>query len=122
MAVANANIGAGFLYFLSPQTNLANFRCSSRVANVINDINLNITDMNKFTEAIGRLIVAIDNAIYKSFGIVTPLRKSYWAKRSKKIQLELDKEHWKRDRYNYLKGTNYTTKEAVRLYNREVIY
>ena len=75
--------------------------------------------MNKFTEVIGKLLVTIDNAIYKSFGIVTPLRKSYWIKQSKKIQKELNEEHGKRDAYNRVKGTDYTTKKAVKLYDGE---
>lgn len=110
MAVANANIGAGFLYFFYPQTTHTNFRCSSRAANVILDINLNITNMKRLFG----IIVAIDNIIYKLFGIVTPLRRRYWHNKARKLQRLLDAEHATRDIFNAVKGTNWTTKEAIK--------
>lgn len=110
MAVANADIGAGFLYFSYPQTTHANIRCSSRAANVILDINLNTTNMKRLFG----IIAAIDNIIYKLFGIVTPFRRCVWHNEARKIQYLLDTEHATRDIVNVVRGTNWTTKEAIK--------
>lgn len=109
LAVANANIGAGFLYFSFPQTTHINIRCSSRAANVILDINLNTTNMKRLFV----IIATIDNIIYKLFGIVTPLRRHYWHNEARKLQRLLDAQHSEKDRINRIKGTNWTTKEAI---------
>ena len=73
LAVVNTNIGVGFLYFSFPQTTHANIRYSSKAANAILDINLNITNMKRLFD----IILAIDNIIYKLFGIVTPFRRRH---------------------------------------------
>lgn len=60
------------------------------------------------------IIVAIDNIIYKLFGIVTPLRRHYWRNEARKLQYLLDIEHATRDIVNEEEGTNWTTKEAIK--------
>ena len=59
------------------------------------------------------IIVAIDNIIYKLFGIITPIRRHYWRNEACKLQRLLDAQHSERDRINRVKGTNWTTKEAI---------
>ena len=39
------------------------------------------------------IIIAIDNALYKAFGIVSPMRRAYWHRRAKLIQRQLNIEH-----------------------------
>lgn len=44
---------------------------------------------------ITKIIVAIDNFLYKRIGIVTPLRRAYWRRQSVKLQKEIDIEQRK---------------------------
>ena len=39
-----------------------------------------------------------------------------WELKSRSIQRDLDREHQQRDYINALKGTNYTTREAIERY------
>ena len=64
----------------------------------------------------GKLIVKIDNVLYRTFGIVSPLRKAFWRRSANNIQRKLDIEHSKRDFVNR-HGYNYTTKQAVEIYD-----
>lgn len=61
-----------------------------------------------------KLIITIDNVIYKLFNIVSPLRRHYWRKAAQIIQRNLDYEHNQRDYYNQVHGSNLCTKEAIR--------
>lgn len=61
------------------------------------------------------IIAKVDNFIYKSFRIVTPLRRVYWRRQARGIQVELDYQHQNRDFYNRVYNDNKTTKEALRL-------
>ena len=60
------------------------------------------------------IIIAIDNIIYKLFGIVTPLRRRHWHNEARKLQQLLDAQHSERDRINRVKGTNWTTKAVIK--------
>lgn len=62
-----------------------------------------------------KIIAKLDNFIYKCFKIVTPLRRVYWHRTAKKIQRELNREHYIRDFVNN-HGYNVTTEEALRIY------
>lgn len=62
---------------------------------------------------IAKIIVAIDNFLYKRIGIVTPIRRVFWCRQSIKIQKELDYQHGKRDYLNRVNGTNMTTHDAL---------
>ena len=66
-------------------------------------------------QKIFRLIIKVDTVLYKTFGIVSSFRRNAWARCGRGLQKDLDGEHSKRDRLNALKGTNYTTKQALAL-------
>ena len=51
-------------------------------------------------KVIAKIIVAIDNAIYKVFGIVSPMRRTSWRRRAETIQKALDYQHRKVDCFN----------------------
>lgn len=61
------------------------------------------------------IIAKVDNFIYKSFRIVTPLRRTFWRRTSRSIQRELDRQHSIRDFVNN-HGYNVSTEEALRIY------
>ena len=69
----------------------------------------------KAINLISLVIFRIDNALYKTFGFVSHFRKESWVLKGKRLQQQLDYEHAKRDRLNYLWDTNYTTKQALAL-------
>ena len=66
-------------------------------------------------QKIFKLIIKVDTVLYKTFGIVSSFRRNAWARCGQKLQQDLDREHSKRDHLNALKGTNYTTKQALAL-------
>ena len=68
---------------------------------------------NAIITAIGYLIIALDNFLYGTLGVVSPLRRSKWQKDAHKIQQKLDYEHFKTYRYNKVNGTNLTTKAVM---------
>ena len=39
------------------------------------------------------LVFGLDNALYKAFGIVSPIRRAYWRRRVKELQKALDYQH-----------------------------
>lgn len=49
--------------------------------------------MKLITKFIAYIIITIDNALYKAFGIVSPMRRAYWHRRAKAIQRMLNVEH-----------------------------
>ena len=61
------------------------------------------------------IIAKVDNFIYKSFRIVTPLRRAIWHQSSIEIQKELAYQHGIRDFLNR-HGYDVTTEEALRIY------
>lgn len=61
------------------------------------------------------IIAKVDNFIYKSFRIITPLRRTIWHQSSIEIQKELVYQHGIRDFLNR-HGYNVTTEEALRIY------
>lgn len=61
-----------------------------------------------------KLIATIDKFLYKKIGIITPLRRAYWRRNSKRIQTQLDIEHNHRDYINRKYGTNFTTLNALK--------
>lgn len=64
---------------------------------------------------IAKIVAKIDNFLYKRIGIVTSLRKAYWRKQARSIQVVLDYQHENRDYYNRVYNGNKTTKEALKL-------
>lgn len=42
---------------------------------------------------IAYLIFGIDNALYKAFGIISPIRRASWRRKAKKLQKALDYQH-----------------------------
>lgn len=62
-----------------------------------------------------KFVAKIDKFLYKYIGIVTPIRRTYWRRTAKKIQRELEREHYIRDFVNN-HGYNVTTEEALRIY------
>ena len=74
--------------------------------------------MEKILELIAVAIYRIDNALYKTFGFVSPFREQSWALSGKRLQEELDHEHSMRDRLNDFYDTDYTTRQALTLRKR----
>ena len=62
-----------------------------------------------------KIIAKTDNFIYKTFKIVTPLRRAFWRRTSRSIQLELDRQHSIRDFVNK-HGYNVCTEEALSIF------
>lgn len=71
--------------------------------------------MEKIFKLIAVAIFKVDNALYKTFGLVSPFRKESWAIDGKRLQQQLNWEHARRDHLNALYGANYTTKQALAL-------
>lgn len=69
--------------------------------------------MKKICDLIAVAIFKVDTVLYKTFGIVSSFRRSAWARRGKRLQQDLDREHSRRDQLNALHGTSYTTKQAL---------
>ena len=65
---------------------------------------------------ITKIIIAVDNFLYKRIGIVTPLRKAYWNRQSIKLQKEIDIEQGKID-FVHRMGFDCLGQEAIDLYN-----
>lgn len=59
-------------------------------------------------EIIISLLWAVDDVIYE-------LKKRFRKEDIESLQTSLDLEHWLRDAYNEVHGTEYTTKQAVEL-------
>ena len=62
-----------------------------------------------------KIVAKIDKFLYKYIGIVTPIRRAYWRRQARGIQVELDYQHQNRDFYNRVYNDNKTTKDALRL-------
>lgn len=77
--------------------------------------------MKKIYDLIAVAIFKIDNALYKTLGVVSSFRRQSWVRQSKKLQRDLDREHSQRDRVNSLFGHNYTTKKALEVYRRDEV-
>lgn len=71
--------------------------------------------MEKVINLISLVVFKIDNALYKTFGIVSSFRRYHWTLAGKRLQRDLDREHSMRDHLNTLNGTSYTTKQALAL-------
>ena len=71
--------------------------------------------MKKICNLISLVIFKIDNVLYKTLGIVSPIRRHSWVLSGKRLQRDLDREHSMRDHLNALNGTSYTTKQALAL-------
>lgn len=65
---------------------------------------------------IAKIIIAVDNFLYKGIGIVTPLRKAYWNRQSIKLQKEIDIEQCKID-FVHKMGFDYLGQNAIDLYD-----
>lgn len=75
----------------------------------------------KAINLIALVIFKIDNALYKTFGIVSSFRRDAWVLSGKRLQRDLDREHSMRDRLNVLNSTSYTTKQALALEDNNVL-
>lgn len=62
------------------------------------------------------IIFGLDNAIYKVFGIVTPIRRSYWRRKAKELQKALDYQHNKVAKYNSYAADKMTGRYYVENY------
>ena len=71
--------------------------------------------MKKICDLIAVAIFKVDTVLYKTFGIVSSFRSQSWTRQRRRLQQDLDREHSKRDYLNALKGTSYTTKQALAL-------
>lgn len=71
--------------------------------------------MKKICDLISFIIFKVDTVLYKTFGIVSSFRRDAWKLQGRRLQVELDAEHARRDHLNALHGTSYTTKRAIAL-------
>lgn len=65
---------------------------------------------------IAKIIVAIDNFLYKRIGIITPLRRAYWRRQSVKLQKEIDIEQ-RKIKFVHDMGANCLGQDAIDLYD-----
>ena len=77
--------------------------------------------MEKVINLISLVVFKIDNALYKTFGIMSSFRRGARARQSRRLQRDLDREHSMRDYLNALNGTSYTTKQALMLQDNNVL-
>lgn len=54
----------------------------------------------------------LDTFLFNTFGWVSPLREGVWQRRAKRLQAELNRQHFIRDTY----GEGYTTLQALERY------
>ena len=62
------------------------------------------------------LVFGLDKAIYKAFGIVSPIRRAYWRRKAKELQKALDYQHNKVAEYNSYAADKMTGKYYVEKY------
>lgn len=77
--------------------------------------------MKKICELISLVIFKIDNALYKTLGVVSSFRRDAWTRQGKRLQRDLDREHSMRDHLNAIFGHNYTTKKALEVYRQDEV-
>lgn len=65
---------------------------------------------------IAKIIVAIDNFLYKRIGIITPIRRAYWRRQSIKLQKEIDIEQNKIS-FVHQMGFDCLGQDAIDLYD-----
>ena len=65
---------------------------------------------------IAKIVVKIDNFLYKHIGVVTPLRRAYWHRNSVNIQKQIDIEQSKID-FVHKMGFNCIGQDAIDLYD-----
>lgn len=65
---------------------------------------------------IAKIIIAVDNFLYKGIGIVTPLRRAYWNRQSIKLQKEIDIEQ-RKIKFVHDMGANCLGQDAIDLYD-----
>lgn len=73
--------------------------------------------MKKITDfilsTVARAVVSTDNVLYRTFGYVSCFRQHKWDKQAGEIQASLNYQHSRRDRYNRINGTDWTTKRVM---------
>ena len=62
------------------------------------------------------IVFGLDKVIYNVFGVVTPVRRTYWRRRAKEIQKALDYQHNKVAKYNSYAATKMTGRYYVEKY------
>lgn len=77
--------------------------------------------MKKIFELIAVAIFKVDTVLYKTFGFVSSFRSQSWARQSRRLQQDLDREHSRRDLVNSLYGHNYATKQALEIYFKDEV-
>ena len=77
--------------------------------------------MKKIFELIAVAIFKVDTVLYKTFGFVSSFRSQSWARQSRRLQQDLDREHSRRNQVNSLYGHNYTTKQALEIYFKDEV-
>jgi hypothetical protein len=104
LAVANANIGAGFLYFfiLIQLALIFDAVVELLMLYLVLILNANIMFTIKFSKW-----------LYRHFGIILPSLKDQWERDAEDIQFKLNNVHKEVDKYNKLHHTNWTSKKVV---------
>ena len=66
-------------------------------------------------KTIAYIVYGVSQVLYKLFGVNTPIRKAWLAKKAYELQKRLDYEHYVRDNVNKRVGEFYTTKKAMKV-------
>lgn len=62
------------------------------------------------------LVFGVDQVLYKTFGVVTPIRRAYWRRKAKELQKALDYQHILVAKRNACDDTAHTGKYYVENY------
>lgn len=62
------------------------------------------------------LVFGLDKVLYNVFGVVIPIRRTYWRRRAKELQKALDYQHNKVAKYNSYATTKMTGRYYVEKY------
>jgi len=71
--------------------------------------------MKHIFNAICWCLYKADTFLYNTFGYVSAIRRQVWEQQAESLQEELDTQHKKKDYNNFLHGTDFTTKQALKL-------
>ena len=65
---------------------------------------------------LAHLVFELDKVLYNAFGVVTPIRRTYWRRKAKELQRALDYQHDKVAKYNSYAATKMTGRYYVEKY------
>lgn len=66
-------------------------------------------------KTVAYIVYGVSQALYKLFGVNTPIRKAWLKQQADKLQYELDQEHFTKYIVNTRLNEVYTTKKAMEI-------